>query len=133
MANMSKTVPVTTVEAYFDALPAGVRTTMEKVRKAIRSAAPGAAEVISYQIPTFKLNGAIAAFAAFKNHCSYFTMSHAIMTTFREELLPYHTSGVTIHFPLDKALPATLVKKLVLAKIKENELKPAAKKKKKVV
>lgn len=111
----------TTVDEYMEALPEEARATLEKVRKAIRSAAPKAEEVISYQIPTFKQNGALVAFAAFRNHCSLFTTSHALMKVFAEKLEPYKTSGITIQFPFGKPLPAALVKDIVKERIRENE------------
>jgi uncharacterized protein YdhG (YjbR/CyaY superfamily) len=123
----AKNIPAENVDAYLRAVPSMARTTLEKVRKAIRSAAPKAKEVISYQIPIYKYNGPVAAFAAFKNHCSFYPMSHAIMKAYKDELNPYDTSGVTIRFPLDKPLPAALVKKLVMAKIKENAARLAKK------
>ena len=102
-------------------VPEVQRRTLEKMREVILSAVPGAEEVISYQIPTFKVKGPVAAIAAFKNHCSLFVMSHDVMKQFKKELEPYYTKGVTIHFPIDKPMPASLVKKLVLAKAKENK------------
>lgn len=119
-----------TVDEYINDFPENIQVTLQKMRKAIKAAVPKATEVISYQIPIFKYNGPVASIAAFKNHCSYYTMSHAIMKLFEKELKPYHTSGVTIQFPHHKPLPATLVKKLVLAKIKENEIKLMAKQQK---
>lgn len=120
----TKRTAAKSVDEYINSLPDAPRGTLGKVRKAIKAAVPGAAEVISYQIPTYKYNGQpFAALAAFKEHCSYFTTSHSVMKTFKKELKPYYTSGVTIRFPVDKPLPAVLVKKLVKAKIKENELK----------
>ena len=102
-------------------VPEVQRRTLEKMREVILSAVPGAEEVISYQIPTYKMNGPVAAIAAFKNHCSLFVMSHDVMKQFKKELESFYTKGVTIHFPIDKPMPATLVKKLVLAKAKENK------------
>ena len=119
--NRSKRTPAATVDEYLAIQPEQVRSALEKVRKAIKAAAPKAEEVISYQIPTYKLNGPVAAFAAFPNHCSFFTTSHAIMKTFKDDLKDYDTSGVTIRFPAGKPLPDSLIKKLVIAKIKENE------------
>jgi|SRR4030095_1904078 len=113
------------VKDYLSALPKDQRAALEKIRKAIKSAHPKAKEIISYQMPMFKYDGApaFAAFAAFKDHLSYFTMSHAIMHQFENELKPYDTSGVTIHFTPSKMLRASLIKKLARAKIKENEIK----------
>jgi uncharacterized protein YdhG (YjbR/CyaY superfamily) len=120
------------VQMYLKSLPVDIRNTLEKVRKVIKTIVPKADEIIHYQLPAFKFNGMpFAAFGAFKNHCSYFTMSHAIMKELKEEINKYHTSGVTIHFPPGKSLPAALIKKLVKAKLRENELRAAKKKIKK--
>jgi uncharacterized protein YdhG (YjbR/CyaY superfamily) len=115
------------VDEYLAQQPVVVQQTLAKMRKIIKAAVPAAEEVISYQIPTYKLNGPVAAFAGFKNHCSYFAMSHGVMTALAEELKPYDTSGVTIRFPVDKPLPATLIKKLIAEKMKENKQRHAAK------
>ena len=91
-------------------------------RAAIRSAVPReATEAITYRIPTFKYNGGLVAFAAFSNHCSLFPMSYAVIGAFKKELKGFEVSKGTIRFPVDKPLPATLVKKIVKARIAENE------------
>lgn len=125
-----KLPPTATIDDYLKPLPANVRAALEKLRKTIKSVVPKAEEVISYQIPTFKQDGPVAAFAAFTNHCSYYTMSHAIMKEYKKDLEPYKSSGVTIHFTPENPLPAALIKKLVLAKLMENEERLAAKKRK---
>jgi uncharacterized protein YdhG (YjbR/CyaY superfamily) len=78
-------------------------------------------------MPGYRQNGIIGYFAGFKNHCSYFPGSYAVMKQFEEELKPYNVSKGTIQFPIDKPLASSLVKKMVLAKIKENEIKQVAK------
>ena len=109
-----------TVDDYLAALPKEARATLEKIRKAIKAAAPKATEVISYQMPMYKHHGMVIGFAAFKDHCSIFPGS-AVMDAYQEELKRYDTSKGTIRFPASKPLPAALVKKLVKARIKENE------------
>jgi uncharacterized protein YdhG (YjbR/CyaY superfamily) len=109
------------VDAYVAALPKEPRVTLDKFRKIIKAAAPKAEETISYQIPTFKYHGPLVFFAAFKNHCSLYVLSKSIMKKFSNELKPYDTSGTTIHFSPENPLPATLVKKIVKARIEENE------------
>jgi uncharacterized protein YdhG (YjbR/CyaY superfamily) len=108
------------VDEYLAGVPKEARATLEKLRKTIRAAAPMASEGISYQMPMYKHHGMVVGFAAFKNHCSIFPGS-AVMEAYKEELKPYDTSKGTIRFPADKPLPATLLKKLVRARIKENE------------
>jgi uncharacterized protein YdhG (YjbR/CyaY superfamily) len=114
--------PPKDIDEYLAGIPEPARGTLRKVRAAVRSAAPReATEAISYRIPTFKYKGGLVAFAAFSKHCSFFPMSLSVMETFQSELKPFHTSKGTIHFPLDKPLPATLVKKLVKARVAQNE------------
>jgi uncharacterized protein YdhG (YjbR/CyaY superfamily) len=110
------------IDEYLMGVPEPARTTLCKVRAAIRSAVPPeATEAISYRMPTFKYKGSLLAFAAFKNHCSLFPMSLAVIAQFKNELKGFHTSKGTIHFPLDKPLPPALVKKMVKARIAQNE------------
>jgi uncharacterized protein YdhG (YjbR/CyaY superfamily) len=109
------------VDEYLIALPADVQATLGKIRKAIKAAVPKAEELISYHMPVYKYHGHLVGFAAFTNHCSFFPMSHAVMNAFKEELKEYDASGATIRFPVGKALPATLIKKIVKARIRENE------------
>jgi uncharacterized protein YdhG (YjbR/CyaY superfamily) len=112
---------ISDVEVYLDAVPPEARATLEKLRKTIKTMLPGAVEVISYAIPTFKLNGRmLVSYAAFKNHCSFFPGA-APIKAHKDELKSYVTSKGTIRFPTDKPLPAALVKKLVKTRIDENE------------
>ena len=112
------------VDEYLAAVPEPARGSLKKLRATIRSAVPAeATEVISYRIPTFKYKGSLLGFAAFSKHCSLFPMSSTVLQAFKEELKDYHTSKGTIRFPADQPLSATLVKKLVKARIAENEQK----------
>jgi len=115
--------PPKDVDAYLTGLPKEQRDALEKLRKIIQAAAPKAEEVISYQIPYFKYHGPLVAFRAARNHCSFHVMSFAVMDAHKAELKGYDTAPATIHFPSDKPLPAALVKKLVRARIAENEKK----------
>jgi uncharacterized protein YdhG (YjbR/CyaY superfamily) len=112
------------VDEYLAGVPEPARSTLNRVRAAIRSTVPPeATEAISYRMPTFKYKGSLVGFAAFSNHCSLFPMSASVIEAFKNELKDFHTSKGTIRFPVDKPLPAALVKKLVKARIAENELK----------
>jgi len=115
--------PAKNVDEYLAAAPEEVQPVLEKLRRIIRAAAPKAEEVISYQIPMFKYQGPLVFFAAFKNHCSFYVVSKPVMETFSSELKPWDTSGTTIHFSVKNPLPASLVKKIVKARIEENEAK----------
>ena len=115
-----KSVP-TSVDNYLAEVSLEARATLETLRKTIKAVVPRAVEVISYQIPTFKLDGRmLVSYAAFKDHCSFFPGA-APIKAHEDELKPYQTSKGTIRFPTSKPLPATLVRKLVKTRIKENE------------
>jgi uncharacterized protein YdhG (YjbR/CyaY superfamily) len=108
------------IDDYLDGVPEAARAALEQLRNTIRAAAPKAEEVISYQIPTFKLDGRLlVSFAAFKNHCSFFPGA-AVTKAHQDELKDYVTSKGTIRFQSGKPLPAALVKKLVKKRIEEN-------------
>ena len=113
-----------TVDEYLAGVPEPARSTLNKVRASIRSAVPPeATEGISYRIPVFKFKGALVWYAAFSKHCSFFPGSLAVMAACKDDLQAYPTSKGTIRFPVDKPLPAALVKKLVKARIAEKERK----------
>ena len=116
--------PPPTVDAYLAAVPEPARSTLNKVRAAIRSALPAeATEGISYGIPTFKYNGSVVWYAAFSKHCSLFPGSLAVIKAFKNDLKDFPTSKGTIHFPLNKPLPTALVKKIVKARLAEKKAK----------
>ena len=110
-----------TVDEYLKNVPQIQRKTLEKIRKAIKAAAPLSEEVISYGIPMYNLHGSLGGFGAFKNHCSYFPASSRVMKELATELKSYKTSKGTIQFPIDKPLPDALVKKMIRIKMEENE------------
>ena len=119
--------PATTIDEYLAVVPEPGRTTLENMRATIRAAAPAASEVISYGMPAFKYRGrGLVAIAAFKKHCSLFPMSGAVIEKFKVELEGFHTSKGTLQFPLDKPLPASLVKKIVRARMVEIDAKNKA-------
>jgi uncharacterized protein YdhG (YjbR/CyaY superfamily) len=110
------------IDEYLAGVCEPARTTLSKVRAAIRSAVPAeATEAITYGMPTFKYKGSLLAFAAFKNHCSLFPMSMAVIAAFKKELKDFPTAKGTIQFPLDQPLPATLLKRIVKARVAQNE------------
>lgn len=114
------------VESYLARCPEPHRTTLEKMRAMIGSVVPKeATEKISYGMPSLQYKGGLVAYAAFKGHCSFFPMSGRLVEEFADELKVYKTSKGTIQFPADKPLPAALVKKMVKARIAQNEAKAA--------
>jgi uncharacterized protein YdhG (YjbR/CyaY superfamily) len=111
----------TSVDDYLAALPDEPRAALEKLRTTIKAAAPEANELISYQMPAYKLDGRfLLSFAAFKNHCSLFPASEAVMEALGKELKPYFSGKGTIRFTVDMPLSSALVKKIVKIRIEEN-------------
>jgi len=111
------------VDEYLARVPQPARSTLSKIRVAIRSAAPPEAlETISYGMPAFKHKKVLVWFAAFSNHCSLFPTA-SVIERFKKELKGFSTSKGTIHFPTDKPLSAALVKKLVRARVAQIETK----------
>jgi len=112
----------TSVDDYLAALPEEPRAVLAKLRTTIKAAAPEATETISYQMPAFKDHGRfLVSFAAFKDHCSLFPASKAVMESLGEELKPYFSGRGTLHFTVDKPIPSALVERIVKARIEENE------------
>ena len=111
------------VDEYLAGVPQPARSTLNKIRVAIRSAVPSeATETISYGIPAFKHKGVLVWFAAFSNHCSFFPTA-SVIAAFKNELKGFSTSKGTIQFPTDKPLPAALVKKMVKLRVAQIESK----------
>ncbi len=109
----------TTVDEYLQAVPNDAREALEGLRAAIRRAAPGATESISYGVPTFRLKKALVGYGAATRHCSFYLMSTETMQAFSAELANYDAAKGTIRFVPGKALPESLVARLVAARIKE--------------
>ena len=121
-------IPIKNIDDYLSQLPENQRIVLEELRQTIREAAPQAEEIISYQMPAFKYNGMLVYFAAFKNHCSLFGGNATVIKEMAAELKDYKTSTGTIQFTVDKPLPAALVRKIVLARVQQNEDKVKIKK-----
>ncbi len=109
-----------TIDEYIEAFPEDVQNILERMRQTIRKAAPEAVEAISYQMPTFKLNGKnLVHFAAFKNHIGFYPIPSSIKA-FKKELSQYKVGKGSAQFPIDKPVPYDLVKKIVMFRVKEN-------------
>lgn len=106
-------------DAYLATLSEDKRATLEKVRKAIRAAVPGAEEGMSYGVPAFIQGKPIAGYAAGASHCSYYPMSGAVIRALEAELQGYKTSKGAIRFSVSQPLPATLIRRLVKARLAE--------------
>lgn len=113
------------VEAYLAKVPEPARSTIEKVRAVIRSAVPReATEILSYGIPTFRHKERnVVSYAAFKKHCSLFPLQASLIDEMADELKSYRTSKGTLQFPVDKPLPAGLLKKMVRLRLAENDIR----------
>lgn len=107
------------VDEYLASLNEEQRDALENLREVIRSAAPDAEECISYRLPAFRLGGALVAYGASRNHCSFYPMSPKVIAQLKEQLSGFETSKGTIRFQPEKPLPATLVRKIVKARMAE--------------
>jgi uncharacterized protein YdhG (YjbR/CyaY superfamily) len=121
-----RSAPRKSVDDYLKIVPEDMRVALQKLRNIIKAAAPETTEVISYRIPIFKYQGhPLVGFGATENHCSFYMMSSSMIPKLARargaELKGYDVSGATIHFTVDKALPAALETKLVKARIAESE------------
>ena len=108
-----------TIDEYIIKFPPNVQNILQKIRQLIKDLAPKAKETISYQIPTFKLNGNLVHFAAYKNHIGFYPTPSAIKE-FKNELSIYKLGKGTIQFPINQPIPYDLIKKIVKFRINEN-------------
>ena len=119
LTSMENSKKLTTIDAYIKSFPEDVQAILERLRQTIRKAAPKAVESISYQIPTFKLNGkGLVYFAAFKNHIGFYPI-HAGAEGFKQELSGYKQGKGSVQFPLDRPIPYDLVSKITRFRVKE--------------
>lgn len=105
------------IDGYIKVFPKENQKTLQKIRLAIKKAAPKSEEAISYQIPTFKYNGNLVHFASFSKHIGFYPGSKAIKH-FKKELSKYETSKGTIRFPLNKPIPFPLITKITKWRVK---------------
>jgi uncharacterized protein YdhG (YjbR/CyaY superfamily) len=125
---MKRKAKVQTINDYLKAVSPEKRAALNTLRRTIRTAFPRAEECISYGIPAFRLDGRVVAwFAAAARHCSFYP--GGVLDSFKSDLAGYETSKGTIRFQPDRPLPATLVKKLIRARIARTA-KPSPRKRK---
>ena len=106
------------VDEYLRGLEQPKRRTLESLRRTIREIVPEAEEVISYRVPAFRVGGkTVAGFAAYKAHLSYLPFSGSVIGQLSNELDRYTTTKSSVHFPIDRPLPKTLVKKLIQVRL----------------
>ena len=107
------------IDEYIAASPAAVRPILKKIRRSIRTAAPGAEELISYRMPAFRLNGILVYFAAFKNHIGLYPPVSGD-ARLEKALAPYAGPKGNLKFPLDRAIPYALIRRIVLLRVRQN-------------
>ncbi len=115
------------IDEYIETFPKDVQKKLRQVRATVRAAAPDAEEKISYQMPTFALNGNLVHFAAFKNHIGLYPTPSGT-EAFKREIAGYKTAKGSIQLPLDEPLPLELISRIVKYRVAENWKKAAAKK-----
>lgn len=118
MATSSKT-KFKTVDEYLSSFPKEVSDRLKAIRKTIRQSAPKAEELISYNMPAYKLNGFLVSFAAWKKHIGLYPIP-AGDETFKKQIANYRDAKSTAQFPYDEALPLKLIARLVKFRVKEN-------------
>jgi uncharacterized protein YdhG (YjbR/CyaY superfamily) len=107
------------IDEYIQMFPENIQALLESMRQAIHEAAPEAQETISYQMPTFRQNGNLVHFAAYKKHIGFYPTPSGI-EAFKDELSRYESAKGSVRFPLDQALPLDLVRRIVEFRVKEN-------------
>ena len=123
-----KTAVFRSIDEYIATFPKDIQKILQEIRAAIQVTAPEATEKISYQMPTFYLNGNLVHFAAFKKHIGFYPVPSGI-EAFKKELSVYAQGKGSVQFPLDKPMPIPLIKKIVKFRAAENmkKTKPAKK------
>lgn len=122
----TRMIPVDTIDAYIARFPRDIQKQLQAVRKTIHKAAPKAEEAIRWCMPTFRQNGNLVHFAAFKDHISLFPNSSGV-SAFEKELRGFGASKGTIHFPHDEPIPHGLITKIVKFRVSESAEKAGAK------
>ena len=114
-----------TADEYLSAFPAATRRILQEVRQTIKKAAPQAEEVISYNMPAFKLHGVLVYYAGCQKHIGFYPTPSAIKA-FQKEVAQYETSKGAVQFPIDEPMPVELITKIVQFRVRENLAKEKA-------
>ena len=121
MGMTTRSTATKTVDDFLAVLPEDARSTLEKLRKTIRSVVPEAEEVVSYGVPAYRYEGRmLVSIGATKDHCAFYVQSPAVMEALKEDLAGYATGKGTVRFPIGQSLPGTLVRQLINARVEEN-------------
>ena len=118
---------IQTIDEYIQQAPENVQEILQTLRRVIQEEAPEAQEAISYQMPTFVLNGNLVHFAAFKNHIGFYPVPSGIMA-FEQELASYKQGKGSVQFPLNQPMPYDLIRRIVRFRAAENLEKAKSKK-----
>jgi len=110
------------IDTYISSFPLITQKRLSEIRLLIKQAAPAAEEIISYQMPAYKLHGMLVYFAGYKNHIGFYPAASGIKQ-FELEIVAYKHSKGAVQFPINEPIPAELVTRIVAFRIKENELK----------
>ncbi|MCX6300096.1 MAG: DUF1801 domain-containing protein [Bacteroidetes bacterium] len=110
------------IDTYISSFPLITQKRLSEIRLLIKQAAPAAEEIISYQMPAYKLHGMLVYFAGYKNHIGFYPTASGIKQ-FELEIVAYKHSKGAVQFPINEPIPADLVARIVAFRIKENELK----------
>ena len=116
------------IDEYIAIFSSEIRAILKKIRLTIRNAAPDAEEAISYRMPTFKQNGVLVHFAAFKNHIGLYPPIHGD-AGLEEAISPYAGEKGNLRFPLDQPIPYDLIERIVKLRVKQNLAKAVSKRK----
>lgn len=120
------------VDGYISGFPEDTQRLLSQVRTVVRKAAPKAKEVISYNMPAYKMNGVLVYFAGYARHIGFYPTASGI-AAFREALAPYKSARGSVQFPVDKPMPLALIAKIVKYRLTEDERKATLKQKPKPV
>ena len=115
------------IDEYIGTFPGETQAILQELRAAIRAAAPDAEEKISYQMPTFKLNGNLVHFAAFEKHIGFYPTPSGV-EKFKDRLSACKMAKGSIQFPINKALPFDIIREIVKFRVQENLEKKKQKK-----
>ena len=115
-----------TIDAYIAGFPDDVQAILQQIRRTIHEAAPEATEAISYGMPTFKLNGNLVHFGAFKSHIGFYPVPSG-MAAFQDDLAAYKQGKGSVQFPLNKPMPLDLIRRIVEFRVQESKAAKASK------
>ena len=116
----------TSTDEYLSVFPVQTKKVLQEIRRIIKKAAPDAEEVISYNMPAYKLNGILVYFAGYENHIGFYPTASGI-EAFRKEISSYKNSKGAVQFPLDEPLPADLITKIVQFRVAQTKKKRSIK------